>query len=186
MVLAVELQIPQSSYQMTDERKNLLHQNYQAALEHVADNYQGELLHLAGGQALILFYGSREDYIENALGGAELLRAFVHELQMEVADTGTILSMQLGLSHDESMFDNAPEDLQDTASVRAAVELSRQSRNLVLLDDYLATLEQTGLCASIRALPRLSGASCIERLISPYAEALEHNLAALLEQLELQ
>jgi membrane protein len=67
-------------------------------LDQAASLYEGET-HAERRQHLMLFHSRDcgEDYLTNAICCGELLRALGHALQIEVADSGITLQLQLGL-----------------------------------------------------------------------------------------
>ncbi len=178
-VLAVELNLGQGVCLLDEARHEQLLDHYGLALEEVANIYQGRLLELADGQNLILFHDDEADHLDHALCAAELLRAFSHALQMEMADSGITLGIQLGVAHGEVVIDLSEEGLLQHAAVAEALELARHSRNLVLLGQSVAGHPQTS-CASIRSIIRPAGASCIERMLPPRSEQLDMQLQSLM------
>lgn len=178
-VLAVELSLGHGIYELDEQRREQLLDHYDQALEEVADIYQGRLLELADGQSMLLFHDDAENHLANALCAAELLRAFAHALQMEIADSGITLGMQLGVAHGDAVFDFGEEKLLQHAAIAEALELARYSRNLVLLGQSVTGHPQT-FCASIRSIARPAGASCIERILPPCSEQLDMQLQSLM------
>lgn len=178
-VLAIGLRLEQGIYDLNPEQHEELLDHYSEALEQVAAVYQGRLLELADGQLLMLFHDDNDAYVRHALCAAELLRAFAHTLQMEIADSGATLGMQLGVAWGPAVTDLAEQALLHHPAVAEALELTRHSRNLVLLGQSAAGHPQTA-CASIRSIARPAGASCVERLLPPWPEQLDEQLQDLL------
>lgn len=178
-VLAVELRLERGIYELDEQRYEQLLDHYGQALEEVAAAYQGQLLELADGQVLMLFHDDDEAHVCHALCAAELLRAFAHTLQMEIADSGTTLGMQLGIACGSTVSDLSEEGLLQHPAIAEALELGRHSRNLVLVGQSAAGHPQTS-CASIRSIARPAGASCVERLLSPWPEQLDDQLQDLM------
>ncbi|NLD15624.1 MAG: hypothetical protein GX665_11165 [Gammaproteobacteria bacterium] len=178
-VLAVELTLGQAIHELDDNRRLQLLQHYHEALDEVARLYQGRRIELGAGPTLILFQQEDAECLANALCAAELLRAFAHSLQIEVADSGMTLSMQLGIAEGMPVADLSEGSLLQHPVVGQALELGRYSRNLVLLSASAASHPQTA-CASIRAIARPAGASCIEHLHLPHSGQLDDQLQGLM------
>lgn len=178
-VLAVELGLGSGMYELDEQRHEQLLDHYAQTLEEVAATYQGRMLELADGRVLMLFHDDQDNHVAAALCAAELLRAFSHALQMEIADSGISLAMQLGIAHGAAVMDLSEEGLLQHPAIAEALELARHSRNLVLLGQSVAGHPQT-VCASIRSIARPAGASCIERILPPSSEQLDAQLQSLM------
>lgn len=179
-VLAVELSLGSGMYELDEQRHEQLLDHYAQTLEEVAASYQGRLLELADERALMLFHDDQGNHVADALCAAELLRAFSHALQMEIADSGISLAMQLGIAHGAAVTDFGEAELLQHPAVAEALELAQHSRNLVLLGQSVAGHPQTS-CASIRSIARPAGASCIERILPPSSEQLDAQLQSLMQ-----
>lgn len=185
-VLAVELDLGQAEQMLDEERHARLLDHYEQALEEVAFLYQGRLLELADHKVLLLFHSDQDSYVEDALHAAELLRAFAHALQIEIADSGIALCMQLGISHGDAILDLSEPALMGHPAVRQAIELNQHSRNLVLISQSLAEHPATLDSASIHNLTRPADSSCIVQLLSPGPEQLDEQLQELLQLQDLE
>ena len=158
-------------------------QRYRDSLEQAARLYHGNLVRLSDGSSLVLFHSNQsgEHYLSRALCCGELLRALGHALQIEVADRGLTLQLQLGLSHGEGLYGLPPTELLLQASSQSALGLSRHSRNLLLLDQVLGADPAVRERARIRTLASPAGASCVERLQDPLPARLEQQLGQMLQ-----
>lgn len=163
---------------LSQPRLRELLQRYRDCLEQAARLYHGQLLRLNDGSSLILFHSNQsgEDYLTRALCCGELLRALGHALQIEVADSGLTLQLQLALSRGEGLYGLSAEALQQQPASLSALELSRHSRNLLLLDQTLGAEPTLRSRARLRTLASPAGASCIERLQDPLPARLEQQL----------
>lgn len=179
-VLAVELGLGSGMYELDEQRHEQLLDHYAQALEEVAVAYRGRMLELADDRVLMLFHDDQDNHVANALCAAELLRAFSHALQMEIADSGISLAMQLGVAQGAAVLDLSEEGLLQHPAIAEALELARHSRNLVLLGQTVADHPQTS-SASIRSIARPAGASCIERILPPCSEQLDAQLQGLMQ-----
>lgn len=184
-VLAVDLSLADPLYSLDESRQQALLQRHADALDDIARHAQAQQLQLADGTSLLLFHGDEGEPVEQAVCAAELLRALVHNLQMDIADSRITLGIQLGLALGEAVIDLSEQGLLDHPAVQQAVELSRYSRNLALLSEELAEHTHTRDCASIRRIAKPAGAHCIERLLPPYAQQLDDQLLGMLMQTEV-
>ncbi|MGE8410888.1 MAG: AhpA/YtjB family protein [Pseudomonas sp.] len=182
-VLAVQLGAQEQLRRLPRARLTELLERYRDCLDQAASLYQSELHTLNDGSTLMLFHSedSGEDYLTNAICCGELLRALGHALQIEVADSGITLQLQLGLTLGDDMFGMSQIDLLLTETAQDALALSQHSRNLLLVerkvnDDVL--LRQR---ARIRPIASPEGACCVERLMEPYPSMLERQLARMHE-----
>lgn len=180
-VLAVELGLSSGMYELDEQRHEQLLDHYAQALEEVAAAYQGRMLELADDRVLMLFHDDQDNHVANALCAAELLRAFSHALQMEIADSGISLTMQLGIAQGTAVLELSEEGLLQHPAIAEALELAHHSRNLVLLGQTVADHPQTS-SASIRNIARPAGASCIERILPPRSEQLDAQLQGLMQR----
>ncbi len=159
-------------------------ESYRGCLDKAATLYKAELHTLNDGSSLMLFHhdASGDDYLTHAICCGELLRALGHALQIEVADSGITLHLQLGLTLGEGLQGLSQGDLLLSETAQDALALSQHSRNLLLVERRVAedaTLRQR---ARIRAIASPEGASCVERLLDPYPALLERQMARLREE----
>jgi hypothetical protein len=131
----------------------------------------------------MLFHGqdSGEDYLTHAICCGELMRALGHALQIEVADSGITLQLQLGLTLGDDLSDLGQGDLLLNDTTQSALALSQHSRNLLLVERSIAADELVRQRARIRAITSPEGACCVERLLDPYPSLLERQLARMHE-----
>lgn len=177
--LAIALRLEPGPYGLNEQQRQLVLDHYDEALEEITSLYQGLLLELADGNTLMLFHDDQPAYVTHALCAAELLRAFAHALQAEMADTGATVGMQLGIAAGEAVLDLSEAGLLQHPTITEALELRRHSRNLVLLGQSVATHPQTA-CSSTRKIARPEGASFIERMLAPWPDQLDEQLQALM------
>ncbi|AZC22250.1 MULTISPECIES: AhpA/YtjB family protein [Pseudomonas] len=182
-VLAVQLGAQEQLRRLPRARLTELLERYRDCLDQAASLYQSELHTLNDGSTLMLFHSedSGDDYLTNAICCGELLRALGHALQIEVADSGITLQLQLGLTLGEGLFGLSQIDLLLTEPAQDALALSQHSRNLLLVERKVnddALLRQR---ARIRPIASPEGACCVERLMEPYPSMLERQLARMHE-----
>lgn len=183
-VLATRLgSLDELQRRLSESRLRELLQRYRTSLEQASRLYHGNLLRLSDGSSLILFHSNQsgEDYLTRALCCGELLRALGHALQVEVADSGLPLQLQLGLSRGTGLYGLPVEALLQQPASQSALGLSRHSRNLLLLDQPLGTDATLHTRARLRTLASPPGASCIERLQDPLPARLEQQLGQMLQ-----
>ncbi len=158
-------------------------QRYRDCLDQAASLYEGELHTLNDGSTLMLFHSheSGEDYLTNAICCGELLRALSHALQIEVADSGITLQLQLGLTLGENLSDLSQIDLLLTETAQDALALSQHSRNLLLVERRINDDPLIRQRARIRPIASPEGACCVERLMEPYPSMLERQLSRMHE-----
>lgn len=183
-VLAVQLGAQEQLRRLPRTRLMELLQRYRDCLDKAATLYKAQLHTLNDGSSLLLFHhqDSGDDYLTHAICCGELLRALGHALQIEVADSGITLHLQLGLTLGEDLQGLSQGDLLLSETAQSALALSQHSRNLLLVERRVgedATLRQR---ARIRAIASPEGASCVERLLEPYPALLERQLARLREE----
>ena len=109
------------------------------------------------------------------------MRAQGHALQIEVADSGITLQLQLGLTLGDSLAGMSQGDLLLDDVNQAALALSQHSRNLLLVDRAIADDPLVRQRARVRAIASPEGACCVERLLEPYPSLLERQLARMHE-----
>ncbi|WP_068830260.1 histidine kinase [Pseudomonas sp. BMS12] len=182
-VLAVQLGAQEQLRHLPRARLLELLQRYRDCLERAAALYQGKLFTLTDGSSLILFSSanSDEDYLTHALCCGELLRALGHALQIEVADSGITLQLQLGLTRSDEEIIPSQAELLLSEAAQAALALTQHSRNLLLVQRAVAEDPLLRQRARIRAIASPEGASCVERLLEPYPSLLERQLARMHE-----
>lgn len=175
-ILAVEFGNLEQLRQLPQERLIGLLKKYRHAVEQSAMLYGGQLHTLTDGRSLISFHSDNAEYPRNALCCGELLRAFGHALQIEVADSGIALHLQMGLSEGLPMKDMSLGELLLSESAQAALELSLHSRNLLLLSNQLAENSSIVACSRVRMIAKPDNASCVESLLNPYPALLQNQL----------
>ncbi|MBS7662234.1 histidine kinase [Pseudomonas lalucatii] len=181
-VLAIQLGAQEQLRRLPRARLLDLLQRYRDCLSQAAALYQGELHTLGDGSSLMLFHSrDNDDYLSHALCCGELMRALGHALQIEVADSGITLQLQLGLTQGDALLDLSQGDLLLSETAQNALALSQHSRNLLLLERRIAADPQVQQCSRIRAIASPDGACCVERLLEPYPSLLERQLARMHE-----
>ncbi len=177
-VLAIQLGAQEQLRRLPRARLLELLQRYRDCLSQAAALYQGQLHTLSDGSSLMLFHQqhSGDEYITHAICCGELMRALGHALQIEVADSGITLQLQLALSKGEALLDLSQGDLLLNESTQNALALSQHSRNLLLVERAIADDPLVAGCARIRAIASPQGACCVERLLEPYPALLERQL----------
>ena len=182
-VLAVQLGAQDQLRRLPKARLTELLQRYRNCLDQAASLYEGEVHTLNDGSTLMLFhsYESGDDYLTNAICCGELLRALSHALQIEVADSGITLQLQLGLTLGEGLAGLSQIDLLLTETAQDALALSQHSRNLLLVERKVNDDALIRQRARIRPIASPEGACCVERLMEPYPSMLERQLARMHE-----
>ena len=182
-VLAVQLGAQEQLRRLPRARLMELLERYRDCLNQAASLYQSELHTLNDGSTLMLFHSedSGEDYLTNAICCGELLRALGHALQIEVADSGITLQLQLGLVLGEGLSGLSQIDLLLTESAQDALALSQHSRNLLLVERKISDDPLIRQRARIRPIASPEGACSVERLMEPYPSMLERQLARMHE-----
>jgi uncharacterized membrane protein affecting hemolysin expression len=182
-VLAVQLGAQDQLRRLPRARLTELLERYRDCLDQAASLYQSELHTLNDGSTLMLFHSedSGDDYLTNAICCGELLRALGHALQIEVADSGITLQLQLGLTVGDELFGLSQIDLLLTETAQDALALSQHSRNLLLVERKINDDVLIRQRARIRPIASPEGACCVERLMEPYPSMLERQLARMHE-----
>jgi uncharacterized membrane protein affecting hemolysin expression len=182
-VLAVQLGAQDQLRRLPKARLTELLQRYRDCLDQAASLYDSELHTLNDGSTLMLFHKqeSGDDYLTNAICCGELLRALSHALQIEVADSGITLQLQLGLTLGEGLAGLSQIDLLLTETAQDALALSQHSRNLLLVERKINDDALIRQRARIRPIASPEGACCVERLMEPYPSMLERQLARMHE-----
>nr|WP_264302438.1 histidine kinase [Pseudomonas mosselii] len=183
-VLAVQLGSQEQLRRLPRTRLTELLERYRDCLEQAASLYEGEVHTLNDGSTLLLFHSrdSGEDYLTNAICCGELLRALGHALQIEVADSGITLQLQLGLVLAGDLQGLDQVDLLMTEQAQDALALSQHSRNLLLVERRISDDALVRQRARIRPIASPEGACCVERLMEPYPSMLERQLARMHER----
>ncbi len=182
-VLAIQLGAQEQLRRLPRARLLDLLQRYRDCLTQAAALYQGSLHTLSDGSSLMLFnqQSSGDDYLTHALCCGELLRALSHALQIEVADSGITLQLQLGLTRGEGLSELGQGDLLLSETAQDALALSQHSRNLLLLRREIGDDPLVRQRARVRSIASPEGACCVERLLEPYPSLLERQLARMHE-----
>ncbi|TLX55257.1 histidine kinase [Stutzerimonas nosocomialis] len=182
-VLAVQLGAQEQLRRLPRSQLMDLLQRYRDCLEQAATLYQAELQTLNDGSSLMLFHSQddEENYLTHALCCGELLRALGHALQIEVADTGITLQLQLGLTLGNDLADLSQGELLLSEPAQAALAMSQHSRNLLLVERAIGDDPLVRQRARIRPIASPEGACCVERLLEPYPALLERQLARMHE-----
>ncbi|KIU46594.1 histidine kinase [Pseudomonas putida] len=183
-VLAVQLGSQEQLRRLPRARLTELLDRYRDCLDQAASLYESEVHTLNDGSTLLLFHSSEsgEDYLTNAICCGELLRALGHALQVEVADSGITLQLQLGLALGEDLHGLSQIDLLLTDKAQDALALSQHSRNLLLVERKVSDDALIRQRARIRPIASPEGACCVERLMEPYPSMLERQLARMHER----
>lgn len=183
-VLAVQLGSQEQLRRLPRTRLEELLKRYRDCLDQAASLYESELHTLNDGSTLMLFHteDSGDDYLTNAICCGELLRALGHQLQIEVADSGITLQLQLGLTLGDDLFGLSQIDLLLTDAAQDALALSQHSRNLLLVERKISDDALIRQRARIRPIASPEGACCVERLMEPYPSMLERQLARMHER----
>jgi len=182
-VLAIQLGAQEQLRRLPRDRLTDLLQRYRDCLEQAATLYQAELHTLNDGSSLMLFHSQddEQNYLTHALCCGELMRALGHALQIEVADSGLTLNLQLGLTQGEGLYDLSQGDLLLSEPAQAALAMSQHSRNLLLIEREIGEDRLILQRARIRPIASPEGACCVERLLDPYPSLLERQLARMHE-----
>lgn len=183
-ILAVQLGSQEQLRRLPRTRLTELLERYRDCLDQAASLYEGEVHTLNDGSTLVLFHSrdSGEDYLTNAVCCGELLRALGHALQIEVADSGITLQLQLGLVLANDLQGLELVDVLITEPAQDALALSQHSRNLLLVERRINDDVLLRQRARIRPIASPEGACCVERLMEPYPSMLERQLARMHER----
>ncbi len=182
-VLAIQLGAQEQLRRLPRERLTDLLQRYRDCLQQAATLYQAELHTLNDGSSLMLFHSQddEQNYLTHAVCCGELMRALGHELQIEVADSGMTLQLQLGLTLGDDLVELSQGELLLSDAAQAALEMAQYSRNLVLLEREIGDDPLIRQRARIRPIASPEGACCVERLLDPYPSLIERQLARMHE-----
>ncbi|WP_326428982.1 AhpA/YtjB family protein [Stutzerimonas frequens] len=182
-VLAIQLGNQDQLRRLPRERLTELLQRYRDCLQQAATLYQAELHTLNDGSSLMLFHSQddEQNYLTHAICCGELMRALGHALQIDLADSGITLQLQLGLTQGDNLFDLSQGDLLLSEAAQAALEMSLHSRNLLLVERSISDDRLIQQRARIRPIASPEGACCVERLLDPYPSLLERQLTRMHE-----
>lgn len=177
-VLAIQLGAQEQLRRLPRVQLLDLLQRYRDCLDQAATLYQAELHTLADGSSLMLFHSQddAQNYLTHALCCGELMRALGHALQIEVADSGITLQLQLGLTQGDALDDLGQAELLLSEPAQAALAMSQHSRNLLLVERSIGDDPLIRQRARIRPIASPEGACCVERLLEPYPSLLERQL----------
>ncbi|MCO5786529.1 hypothetical protein DHB74_09230 [Pseudomonas sp. G11-1] len=181
-VLAIRLGNHHTLHRLPRPRLLGLLERYREQLEQASRACGGQLHTLQDGTSLVFFHPSDTDQLGDALCCGELMRVLGHELQVQIADTGVALHLQIALCH-APCADIAPDDLtEQVPDCAQMLERMQYSRNLLLLDAELANDALIRDRAVLRRLATPPGIYCVERLREPYQRQLEQQLEVLGKQ----
>ena len=182
-VLAIQLGGQEQLRRLPRPRLTELLQRYRDCLQQAATLYQAELHTLNDGSSLMLFHSQddEQNYLTHAICCGELMRALGHALQIDVADIGITLQLQLALTQGDHLFDLSQGDLLLSEPAQAALDMSLHSRNLLLVERGISEDQLIQQRARIRPIASPEGACCVERLLDPYPSLLERQLARMHE-----
>lgn len=183
-VLAVQLGGQEQLRRLPRTRLVELLERYRDVLEQAASLYQGVVYTLSDGSSLVLFHSddAGDDYLTNGLCCGELLRALGHQLQIDVADSGITLQLQLGLMLAGDLHGIGQAELLLSDAAQAALALSQHSRNLLLVERQVGDDGLIRQRARIRPIASPEGACCVERLLEPYPSLLERQLTRMADR----
>jgi len=182
-VLAIQLGGQEQLRRLPRPRLTELLQRYRDCLQQAATLYQAELHTLNDGSSLMLFHSQddEQNYLTHAICCGELMRALGHALQIDVADSGITLQLQLALTQGDGLFDLSQGDLLLSQPAQAALDMSLHSRNLLLVEASISEDQLIQQRARIRPIASPEGACCVERLLDPYPSLLERQLTRMHE-----
>tara|TARA_B100001059_G_scaffold233134_1_gene272474 strand:+ start:29690 stop:31225 length:1536 start_codon:yes stop_codon:yes gene_type:complete len=184
-LLAVRLGNQEALRRLPRERLMTLLERYRQQVQRACQLYGGEQHTLFDGTSVLLFRDNPEAggaELKHSLCCGELLRVLGHDLQIEIADTGTALHLQLALGHAAGLVGLDEKALGEHPACQQVLEQLQHSRNLLLVDAELAASTPLRQCASTRRLASQPGTFCIERLLEPYQSLLERQLSSLYNQ----
>lgn len=177
-MLCVRIGNQEALRRLSRERLLGLLERYRHHLERACQLYRGEQHTLHDGTAVLLFHAAtcNQDELTHALCCGELLRVLAHDLQIEIADTGITLNLQLVLGHGSSPMNQPGLPLEQDETLTAALAQLEHSRNLLLLDAELAASSLLTQRAATRRLASQPEVRCVERLREPWQSALERQI----------
>lgn len=178
-VLAIRLDNLQSLHRLPRPRLLALLEHYRSQLEESSRSNGGELHTLMDGSSVILFHPEHPDPLGAALCCGELMRVVGHNLQIEIADTGIALHIQIALCHTPCQGIEPDQLQQHSEDCAQLFERMQHSRNLLLLDSELAGSGLLRDKAVLRRLASQPNTHCVERLLEPYQGRLQQQLNSL-------
>lgn len=177
-ILSVRLGNQEALKRLPRARLLTLLERYREQLQQACELYDGHVQTLHDGTSLVLFHAAecRQDELTHALCCGELLRVLGHELQVEIADTGITLHLQLAIGHSPDLTTVPAAELAELPACQSVLDAVQHSRNLLLLDATLANSSALKERAAVRRLASQPGIYCIERLHGHYQAILEQQL----------
>lgn len=184
-MLAVRLGNQEALRRLPRQRLMTLLERYREHVQRAANLYAGQQHTLFDGTSVLLFSPGAEDTRDELTHGlccGELLRVLGHDLQIEIADTGIALHLQLALCHAPGLENISDAGLSEHELCQRTLEQLQHSRNLLLVDADLAVGGTLADSAVARRLASQPGIYCIERLLEPYQSMVESQLNKLYNQ----
>lgn len=184
-MLAVRLGNQEALRRLPRQRLMALLERYREHIQRAAQLYAGQQHTLYDGTSVLLFSPGAEntrDELTHGLCCGELLRVLGHDLQIEIADTGIALHLQLALCHAPGLETISDEALAEHELGQRTLDQLQHSRNLLLVDADLAGAGTLADSAVARRLASQPGIFCIERLLEPYQSMIESQLNKLYNQ----
>ena len=178
-MLAVRLGNQEALRRLPRERLLTLLDRYREHVQRAAQLYGGQQHTLFDGTSVLMFSPGAEDTrdeLNHGLCCGELLRVLGHDLQIEIADTGIALHLQLALCHAPGLDNISDEALGEHDLCQRTLDQLQHSRNLLLVDAELAGAGTLADSAVARRLASQNGIYCIERLLEPYQSMVESQL----------
>jgi len=154
-------------------------QRYRDCLDQAVRLYRGEIHTLSDGSSLVLFHGRGVDadtYLVHSICCGELMRGLSHELQIELADTNITLLLQIALGQGSHLMGLTQQEMLNNDTIKVVQSLAVYSRNLLLIDQSIASDKNILEIAKTRGLANPADTFCIEHVVEPYAELLEKQL----------
>ena len=184
-MLAVRLGNQEALRRLPRQRLMALLERYREHVQRAGQLYAGQQHTLFDGTSVLLFSPGAEDTRDELAHGlccGELLRVLGHDLQIEIADTGIALHLQLALCHAPGLEDISDAALSEHELCQRTLDQLQHSRNLLLVDAELAGAGTLANSAVARRLASQPGIYCIERLLEPYQSMVESQLNKLYNQ----
>lgn len=184
-MLAVRLGNQEALRRLPRQRLMALLDRYREHVQRAAQLYGGQQHTLFDGTSVLMFSPGAEDTrdeLNHGLCCGELLRVLGHDLQIEIADTGIALHLQLALCHAPGLDNISDEALGEHDLCQRTLDQLQHSRNLLLVDAELAGAGTLADSAVARRLASQNGIYCIERLLEPYQSMVESQLNKLYNQ----
>ncbi|HDY99796.1 MAG TPA: hypothetical protein ENH72_15110 [Pseudomonas sabulinigri] len=184
-MLAVRLGNQEALRRLPRQRLMALLERYREHVQRAGQLYAGQQHTLFDGTSVLLFSPGAEDTRDELAHGlccGELLRVLGHDLQIEIADTGIALHLQLALCHAPGLENISDAALSEHELCQRTLDQLQHSRNLLLVDAELAGAGNLANSAVARRLASQPGIYCIERLLEPYQSMVESQLNKLYNQ----